>query len=673
MLLKYRKDLDGLRCLAVMAVIFYHAGISVFGFKLAVGGFFGVDIFLVISGFLITSIIFRKLESNSFSLMEFFSHRIKRIIPALILILATSSIFAYYILMPDDLIKFSNSIIPSLSFYSNYHFLGEESYVSDASSFKPLLHTWSLALEWQFYVIYPFIIILIHKLFKKHIYLSLSLLAMISLLCAHHIVKDYPDIAFYTLPSRAWEFILGGITAIMCIESSHLNKIKNTSKLAVNLLAVLGMAMVLGSICFIDSKIGHPSFITLIPVIGTCLVIGFSHSDGCVTKFLSIKPFVFIGTISYSLYLWHQPIFVFFRFMFHEYITLENLTILVMVAISLSYFSYKYVENPFRSKSVKLLPISIMLLLAISVVCFSKVAQLHEGFQGRVQASNQAIYEMYKLPEFRKVVDQNHPGKTLKTGETVVQCGIRSLANPCRFGDESWVVIGDSYAGQYENEIIKNISQHGHGMISLTYEACPFVNDMWFGSVPECVAINKERWQVLNKLKDKKKIIISSRYDLFPAAKEPVDNFIELANQGFSGGELVGGDKAWISYAENIKKLVNSGNEVYLIYQQPYPSEDVKRLIFTKMRNVGFTPETLYTSNTDAYIQSVDARSKLDKYLPDMKGLHKIYPSDALCDNGGCRIIDKNGGLYNIDVHLSGTGAKEVLSLFMDEKNTASN
>ncbi|MDZ6655701.1 acyltransferase, partial [Escherichia coli] len=167
-MLKYRKELDGLRCLAVMAVIIYHSGISLFGVKIFKGGFFGVDVFLVLSGYLITDIIINKLDSRSFSLTDFYWRRIKRIVPALIAMLVVTSIVAYKILLPNDLVKFSESLISAIYFGSNYYFLGEDSYVSNASIFKPLLHTWSLAVEWQFYVFYPFLLIFINKFIKKY-------------------------------------------------------------------------------------------------------------------------------------------------------------------------------------------------------------------------------------------------------------------------------------------------------------------------------------------------------------------------------------------------------------------------------------------------------------------------------------------------------------------------
>ena len=217
-MLKYRKELDGLRCLAVMAVIIYHSGISLFGVKIFKGGFFGVDVFLVLSGYLITDIIINKLDSRSFSLTDFYWRRIKRIVPALIAMLVVTSIVAYKILLPNDLVKFSESLISAIYFGSNYYFLGEDSYVSNASIFKPLLHTWSLAVEWQFYVFYPFLLIFINKFIKKYRVLLLILISVSSIVYANIIVSSYPDLAFYTLLPRAWELILGGIVSFFVKE-----------------------------------------------------------------------------------------------------------------------------------------------------------------------------------------------------------------------------------------------------------------------------------------------------------------------------------------------------------------------------------------------------------------------------------------------------------------------
>ncbi|SUB82033.1 O-acetyltransferase OatA [Pragia fontium] len=662
-MLKYRKELDGLRCLAVIAVIIYHAGISLFGIKLFKGGFFGVDVFLVLSGYLITGIIINKLDSNSFSLLDFFWRRIKRIVPALVAVLAVTSIVAYYILLPNDLIKFSESLRSALYFGSNYYFLGEDSYISDASIFKPLLHTWSLAVEWQFYIFYPLIVLFINKFFKQYRISILLSLAFISLFYAHYIVTNYPDLAFYTLAPRAWELILGGLMSFISIHKSDDTKKASSGLITCKTLPTIGMFMVLYAMVFIDNHTPHPSFITLLPVLGTCLIIAFANEDDIVTASLSLKPIVFIGAISYSMYLWHQPIFVFFRFIKHEYITWKDFAGLTALTMILSYISYRFIESPFRGRSVKKLSIYTIASLAIIILTFSFATSRYDGFPGRLKGMVKETYEMYKIPEFRKLVDNEHVGINLRTENETNRCGFRSLETPCRFGDESWVTIGDSYAGQYDYELLKHLKKMNKGLISLAYEQCPFVNNMWFGNVPECLVINEQRWDRIKELKGRKNIIVAVNYNFFWQAKDVINNPIEMGKTDFSGGVGVDEEKVWQSYANNIKRLVNLGHEVYVIYPTPIPSEDVQKLVSTNVRNISYKFHTQYTSSKNSYADVVTVSNKLDSYLLDIQGLHKIRPIEELCDGEQCKIIDNNGGLYHGAGHLSSSGVKEVLSL----------
>lgn len=662
-MLKYRKELDGLRCLAVMAVIIYHAGISLHGITLFKGGFFGVDVFLVLSGYLITNIIINSLDDNKFSLLDFYWRRIKRIVPALVVMLFISSIAAWYILLPNDLMKFSDSLKSALYFGSNYYFLGEDSYVSDASIFKPLLHTWSLAVEWQFYLFYPFVILFINTFFKRYRVSIILSLSIVSLFYANYIVPNYPDLAFYTLPPRAWELMLGGLMGFISFRKPGGLAQNEPGMTACKMLPTLGMFMILYAMVFIDNHAHHPSFVTLLPVIGTCLIIAFANDDDIVTAVLSLPPIVFIGAISYSMYLWHQPVFVFFRFIKHEYITWKDFAGLTALTLLLSYLSYRFVESPFRARNIRKKSISGVIVMASAILVFSYSTQKNSGFPNRLTGLVAETYEMYKVFEFRRLRDTTHVGKNLRSESSEELCTIRLLNNPCRFGDESWVTLGDSFAGQFDYSLWEATSKNGIGMISLTYEQCPFIDKMWFGNFPECPLVNDMRWEIIKEFKTHKNFIITINYEQLNRPKIPIANSIELAKQGFSGGETETTEHAWNWYADNIKKLISMGHDVYVIYPIPGPSEDVEKLVFSQLRSLDYKFATQYTSDKNAYNVAILQSEKLDSVLPDMKGLHKIRPVDALCDIRGCKIIDENGGLYNYGFHLSSSGVKEVLSL----------
>ena len=307
----YRPEIDGLRAIAVVAVILYHAQITILEYQPFKGGFIGVDIFFVISGYLITLIILKELiTTGTFSFRYFYERRIRRIIPALLLVMLVSLPFAWIYLLPNSFIDFSKSILYSLGFSSNFYFWGSgQVYGAEGGLLKPFLHTWSLSVEEQFYIFFPIILFLTFKYFKKYIIHILILGFLISLGLADWGSRNYPSINFYVLPTRAWELLVGSILAYFEITLGYRSKQKTLNLI----LPSLGLFLIGYSILFFNDKMFHPSFYTLSPVIGVCLIIWFSNKNELITKILSTQIFVGIGLISYSLYLWHYPIFAFAR------------------------------------------------------------------------------------------------------------------------------------------------------------------------------------------------------------------------------------------------------------------------------------------------------------------------------------------------------------------------
>ena len=267
--------------------------------------------FFVISGYLITSIILQELKiTNDFSFKNFYERRARRILPVLILVILTSIPFALLILMPGSLVNFSKSIIYSLVFSSNFffHFSGQI-YGAESGLLKPFLHTWSLSVEEQFYIIFPLIIFFLFKRLNKNIFSFLIVTFFLSLLIAIWGSKNYPSFYFYVLFSIVWEVLAGSLLAYF--EQTLGRRCK---KKKINFIfPSIGLILILHSFLFFDDTMRHPSLITISPIIGVCLLIWFSNQNEIITKILSSKIFVGVGLISYSLYLWHYPIFAFSR------------------------------------------------------------------------------------------------------------------------------------------------------------------------------------------------------------------------------------------------------------------------------------------------------------------------------------------------------------------------
>jgi peptidoglycan/LPS O-acetylase OafA/YrhL len=341
MIIKYRAEIDGLRALAVIPVIFFHAGFSFFS-----GGFVGVDVFFVISGYLITTIIIKELNNNTFSIKRFYERRARRILPALLLVILISSIISFVFLTRSELASYFKSVIATLLFFSNFYFYKTTPYFRSESDLEPLLHTWSLSIEEQFYIIFPILLLLFHNFFKKYIFLMLIFVFVASLfICQFLALYTGGTINFYFTFSRAWELALGAICA-------HILIYKNLSysSLIKNLLSTIGIILIVFSIFFFSRQTVFPSFYTLVPTVGTSLIILFADRDTFINKILSIKFLVSIGLISYSLYLWHQPLLAFGRIFFDDLSTFKKL-ILIFLSVLMSIFSYFFIEKIFRDKN----------------------------------------------------------------------------------------------------------------------------------------------------------------------------------------------------------------------------------------------------------------------------------------------------------------------------------
>ena len=340
MIIKYRPEIDGLRALAVLPVILFHAGFNFFS-----GGFVGVDVFFVISGYLITTIIFIELNNNTFSLTKFYERRARRILPALIFVILVSSIFSFIFLIPSELASYFKSVIATLLFFSNFYFYKTTPYFRSESDLEPLLHTWSLSIEEQFYIVFPIMLLLFHKYFKAYFFLLFATSFVASFFVCQLLANKDGTLNFYFTFSRVWEIALGAMCAYINVKKilSYRTQIKN-------LLSALGIILIMFSIFFFNRQTTFPSFYTLVPTIGTSLIILFADRDTFVNKILSIKLFVSIGLISYSLYLWHQPLLAFGKIFFDNFSITHKLS-LIFLSVLMSIFSYFFIERKFRDKN----------------------------------------------------------------------------------------------------------------------------------------------------------------------------------------------------------------------------------------------------------------------------------------------------------------------------------
>lgn len=402
MKLTYRPEIDALRAIAVVGVLIYHAKVHFLNSLLFQGGYYGVDIFFIISGYLITGIIIKEKDENSkFSFQNFYLRRARRILPALLFVIIISLPLAWYSLMPYSFVEYSKSIIYTISFLSNFFFYitGLE-YGAVSGLLKPLLHTWSLSVEEQFYIFFPLVLIFLIKFFKKEIFNPILIITFASLIFAQYFYVINQNLNFYFLPSRVWELLFGSLIFIY-----QKNKTIEISNILSDILCVLGLIFILISFNVFYEINPSPSIKTLIPIIGTALIILFAKKEAVITRLLSNKSITSIGLISYSLYLFHYPIFAFVRSNRLAQGIFEY-SIVAIIILGLSILSYYFIEKPFRDKKkvsnhlfLKIIFTAISIIFVLAIVIIK-----NDGFQKRFPSTKNfsTDYQKY-LKESREL------------------------------------------------------------------------------------------------------------------------------------------------------------------------------------------------------------------------------------------------------------------------------
>lgn len=344
--MQYRQDIDGLRAIAVLSVIFFHAGFTVFS-----GGFVGVDMFFVISGYLITTIILNEQISGTFSIVKFYERRARRIIPALFFVIFITTTVAAFIVFPKQFVDYGRSLIAVSFFASNILFNQDKQtgYFNGAADEKPLLHTWSLAVEEQYYLFFPVFIILLWKLGRHKLLMIIVVITFISLGLSDYASRQGWLGNFFLIPTRAWELLIGSILAFITISKS---KYLQVNPLSSTILSLTGVLLLVFSIFVFDSTVRFPSAFALVPTIGTALIIAFPDRNKWSSHLLSNKLLVGIGLISYSAYLWHQPVFVMTKIGSIYPPSKSVLFLLTTLTIILAYFTWRFIEQPFRNKNI---------------------------------------------------------------------------------------------------------------------------------------------------------------------------------------------------------------------------------------------------------------------------------------------------------------------------------
>lgn len=402
--MKYRADIDGLRAVAVIPVILFHAGFPLFS-----GGFVGVDVFFVISGYLITSIIASELSNKSFSIVNFYERRARRILPALFFVMLVSFMVAYFILEPSIFLSFSKSLISVSLFVSNFQLL-KTPYFDLWADVKPMLHTWSLAVEEQFYIFFPLILSFLWKFKKKIFYINILFFLLSFLICNLIVKKGYDSFAFYMLPTRGFELLLGAQIAFY-FHFKQQRKMESVgfSSFFSQTFSFLGLILIIFSILFFDNSTPFPSFYTLVPIFGAGLIILFSSESNFIGRFLSNKYLVKAGLISYSAYLWHQPLLVFTRIIGMGEPRFSVKIFVFFFTFCLAYVTWLLIESPFRKRDLfSRKHIFVFSICGIFLFCvLGALGILSEGMLFRYSSDQISFWNRYKNYKSHNNVEKN--------------------------------------------------------------------------------------------------------------------------------------------------------------------------------------------------------------------------------------------------------------------------
>ncbi len=451
---RYRPDIDGLRAIAVLSVVLYHGGIPAF-----TGGFVGVDIFFVISGYLITGIILRELEAGDFTFAGFYARRVKRIFPALFATLALSAIAAFFLLIPSDLKSFGESFNATVLFFSNFHFLKQVGYFDGPAIDKPLLHTWSLAVEEQFYMAWPIILMLIYRLVPRRTVAVIAGLALLSFILAEFRMYGHQKDAFYISWLRGWELMIGAGLAAAALKAPQ--------RAAAPLVGA-GLAAIAFAVFAYNSSTPFPGFHAVLPCAGAAFIIAGGSIPNRFTAMLGFGPIRFIGLISYSLYLVHWPLFSFAHLYLDRPLTLAESLAIVAASILLSALSWRYIETPFRrvrlpDKAVILRAVPVgAALYAIGLSFF-----LTEGLPARV---NQGVLQADAATNEREwsITAYCHDADVIKA-HSGHSCALGAATRD----DYDFFVWGDSHAHHYVPALDALAKNSGQSGLMFSMLGCP--------------------------------------------------------------------------------------------------------------------------------------------------------------------------------------------------------
>lgn len=613
----YRWDIQGLRAIAVLSVVIFHINSS-----LLPGGYIGVDIFFVISGYLILGFIWRDLKNKNFSLLNFYTKRVYRLFPALFVTVFFSSIVAYFILLPNESEIYLKSMVSTLFYFSNFYFYTEANYFNDAMEYYPLLHTWSLSVEEQFYMVFPLILMFIYRKKMKYVFSILLLLGILSLILSQWYVNEDVSFAFFSSPTRFFQFIAGGLIAIYL--QGH-----KVAKRGSDIAVIVGLGIIFYTLYFYSEKTLFPGLNALLPTFGAGLVMYFGSNAEYMKLFLENRVISLIGNASYSIYLWHWPLLVFYKLKYSPNLSSKEQFGLLFVSIFLGILSWYFIENRFRKgklSSLTLKPILKVfglssLFVFLNIIVFTYFPSKTLRYQQKA-----AQYLKFNTDEFRA-------GKCFLTSKyNDVKFYDRDLCVTYKEGKKNYLLFGDSHAAHYYSALAQMIKDN-ETLTQVTASGCmPLVSSK---GARRCTGLNTWAYGSFLKGKHFNRIVLSANWRI--VRKDNFQNSLKIL-------------------LKHTDKLIVLGPS--LEYTQSLP-----RLLI----NIKENEDSSQIYKTASAYKNLLLFDKAIQNYANIDGVNYISILNIECTKDGCQSITKDGTPMNFDNgHLTHEGAQYILNQIKD-------
>lgn len=627
--MKYRPEIDGLRAIAVVGVILFHAGLSPLG-----GGYLGVDVFFVISGYLITTLLLEELQTGRFSLIGFYERRARRIMPPLLVVLGSSATVAWLTLSPNDLLGFSRSLIATCLFISNRHFSRDSGYFEPSADLKPLLHTWSLAVEEQFYLFFPILLLVGWRFLERKVVWVIAALMLASFALAESRAASEPARQFFSFIGRSWELASGALAAFQS------RTVLPPPSLKEELAGLTGLGLILMAIVGLDPNQQFQVVHAIPAVLGSYIFILCAREQALAARLLSWRPIVAVGLVSYSGYLWHQPLFAFLRHTtgmpLSAPVAFASLALCALLAVA----TWRFVECPFRNRAF----VSSKQIFVFAIIGTTMLISI--GLAGKKE----------DLRRWRLSDDQKSVAATALRSPLREKCHIQhdvgvqymrpedSCTIPAE-GKPEWAVIGNSHGVELAYALGRRLGERGIAVRQFTFSACPPTAGHDLTSPAGCAEWTRDVLAHLGKDPGVKNVVLS--YKMFDLKE----------NQPTGSGkvqELPDSENlVWLRYVETAAILQSAGKTVFMVLQAPMLPRKIDYYIERESRF-----EFVRASKLDSW--KISAQPEYSNLSRIPKGLSVIDPAKVFCKNGDCAAIMDGKALFFDDHHMSVAGAELV-------------